>query len=1000
MINLNHPSTLRYATRFFVFSAFCFLLLIPRMANSAQVLDIKILDKDIIVVRISDGSVTHTESGSDQDDIVNRFTPELNISEAIDTGNWTITSNDDGNYAGGVNPNFVYRKTTLSGHAQTGWNSSINDYNYEVTLQHYLYLRLPNSLVQGSNYTVTIDSSTNAPDQRSITFDIFSSVSPAIHTNLVGYLADSPGKAADLYHWMGDGAARDYSSFEGNTVYIYDVNNQTSIAVGTVVYWQDDGTDVYHYNMLHSTVWNIDFDAFSTPGTYRLVVEGVGCSEDFVIGNNAYRAPFEVSLRGYYYMRIGHEDSSITPPTRTPLFIPGTDTIVYLTSMHPYHQDWESFAGGDKWDRTTEWAAYMLPGNPTNDSAWGGYSDAADWDRHLGHIPSIYDLLLPVILSQGALNDDNTGISESGNGIPDVIDSAAWEVDFWLRLRDSQGGYSHGLNNPMEDNGQYILYQAGATTVAAWANAANCAMLAEALRLVGNQQSLSDYYTTEAISAYNHALSQTDQMLDNSSGGAGTGRDLKMMAAAYLYNLTGNTDYEDVINEESVINSTNDTLLTGETNQIWGSVAYLFTPQTVNYPDLQNGIHQAFIDQASETEANYTLSRPSRRAATNQDYVLYFHTIQNVHLSLVAHAITDDAGEKEFFLRALTLEADWGLGRNPLNQIQMTTQSTVLQEKNSPFYIYTSGNADGYPGSHPGHTPYMNLDDWNYMGMGSPSDMAAHCYPAFSGNWPIAEGYFDTPWVWAHSEFTPQQTMRGKMALYGYLHSLSQSAGPSDPTLTVYSAGSGSGIVTSSPAGIECGQTCSAAFTTGTEITLSAQSDTDNIFTGWSGACSGTETCILTLNAPTYLTATFEKICDTDEDCEDNDQCTIDNCNLDTNTCVNTAIPYCGGDCSNGNQRACYSGPAETAGIGVCSAGIQTCENSQWGPCTQEVLPSEEVCGDQLDNDCNGIVDNGCGNDDSGCSCRTHGTRESKAPAFFLLFTLLSIIILRKTLIS
>jgi hypothetical protein len=61
------------------------------------------------------------------------------------------------------------------------------------------------------------------------------------------------------------------------------------------------------------------------------------------------------------------------------------------------------------------------------------------------------------------------------------------------------------------------------------------------------------------------------------------------------------------------------------------------------------------------------------------------------------------------------------------------------------------------------------------MIMGKPSWMTDKCYPAYgtsSTGWPKAEGYFNTRYVWAHSEFTPQQTMRGKMALYGYLYGL------------------------------------------------------------------------------------------------------------------------------------------------------------------------------------------------------------------------------------
>jgi hypothetical protein len=63
--------------------------------------------------------------------------------------------------------------------------------------------------------------------------------------------------------------------------------------------------------------------------------------------------------------------------------------------------------------------------------------------------------------------------------------------------------------------------------------------------------------------------------------------------------------------------------------------------------------------------------------------------------------------------------------------------------------------------------------------MGCPSRLYTNCYPAnFRTTWPVAEGYFNTRYVWAHNEFTPQQTMRGKTALYGYLYGIGK-AGPS-----------------------------------------------------------------------------------------------------------------------------------------------------------------------------------------------------------------------------
>jgi hypothetical protein len=76
-------------------------------------------------------------------------------------------------------------------------------------------------------------------------------------------------------------------------------------------------------------------------------------------------------------------------------------------------------------------------------------------------------------------------------------------------------------------------------------------------------------------------------------------------------------------------------------------------------------------------------------------------------------------------------------------------------------------------------------------------------------------------------------------------------------TLTVTKAGTGSGTVMSSPPGIDCGPTCSASFPTGTIVTLTASAAPGSVFTGWSGACSGSGACQVTMSAPKAVTATF-----------------------------------------------------------------------------------------------------------------------------------------------
>ena len=149
-----------------------------------------------------------------------------------------------------------------------------------------------------------------------------------------------------------------------------------------------------------------------------------------------------------------------------------------------------------------------------------------------------------------------------------------------------------------------MMFQAGSTTMAAWANAANCAMLAEAFRIGGNEE-LSAFYRNEAITAFRYAEKQEWNQLDDRQAVGEwqlRGRDFKQMAAAFLYNLTGDKAWEDLAAAEVSF-----PLVQGAwTNahcQYWAAVAYVTCPWERHYPDWYDGIR---ADGASAME---TLNR-------------------------------------------------------------------------------------------------------------------------------------------------------------------------------------------------------------------------------------------------------------------------------------------------------------------------------------------------------------------------------------------------------
>ena len=744
------------------------LLLTATPSTATKVLGLKVIDSQYLMVHFRDGEVHYRDDGTgpsaylghsfaEGDDTLLVFGERLKA-EAQKAALWQISSPDDKSFAT-TQPLNVWRKSKPMN----------TDHTLTSELDHWLFLQLPQPMKQGCTYQVNIPQGIGADkEQLSVCFDVWNAQSEAIHVNIIGYSPAEAVHAADLYQWLGDGGQRDYRSWEGRKVYIYNVKTKKKQNVGTVKFWKssaDAAQEAGKKALIGTDVWNIDFKA-TTPGRYRLVVEDVGCSMDFDIASDVYFQPFRYSVRGYYYMRLGEpkDPEHVWPVPRQPQFIPETDPkglTVYKTDLTPWDKEWRDLHT-DVWDEphfkpvfASIFWQHRLPGNPVNTEVKGGHSDAFDWDRHLAHVSNIYDMLLPYILSGGRLSEDNLGIRESGNGIPDIIDEARNEVDFFLSIRDGEA-YSQGVTNPSED--WSVMFQAGCTTMAAWANAANCAIIGEAFRLQGND-SLRQYYTNEAIKAFFFASRQDNLQLDDRQDIGSMqlrGRDFRQMAAAYLYNLTGDQQWEKIFAEEAYELSIANT---------WIAAASLTCPQTRHFADRYQQI-LASVDKLAESYNIANMSqRPSRRSANDRRW----QVSQNLQLVMLAHYIAKDKARKKELEHVMYTEASWAMGRNPSNIVEMTG----LGERHITD-CYTTGRNDGAPESHPGQTPFNGTETWSPGHNGGDARVILkYCYPDWNdGGWPRQESYFNQRYFWVNGEFTPRETMRGKMALLGYLYAI------------------------------------------------------------------------------------------------------------------------------------------------------------------------------------------------------------------------------------
>ena len=791
------------------------LILTSGPVAATKFMGLKVIDKHYLMVQFRDGEVHYRDNGTGQsaylghsfaegDDTLLVFGERLKTAEAQKAGLWQISSADDKGFAT-AQPLNVWRKSKPMN----------TDHTLTSECDHWLFLELAQPMKQGCSYTITMPEGIGT-DEKSATvrFDIWNGQSEAVHVNIIGYSPAEQTHAADLYQWLGDGGQRDYSSWEGRKVYLYNVNTKKKSVAGTVKFWKKASASAEEAGkkaLVGTDVWNIDFKN-AAPGRYRLVVEDVGCSMDFDIAQDVYYQPFRYSVRGYYYMRLGEpkDPEHVWPVPRQPQFIPEVDPkgfTVYKTDFQPWSEGWRELHT-DVWDEphfkgvmeSIFWQ-HRLPGNPVNTEVKGGHSDAMDWDRHLAHVSNIYDMLLPYILSGGRLSDDNLSIRESGNGIPDIIDEARNEVDFFLSIRDGEA-YSQGVTNPNWD--WNVMYQAGCTTMAAWANAANCAVIGEAFRLMSNEKlgmsnddyhvadSLRQYYTDEAIKAFRFASKQEWTQLDDLQDIGSMqmrGRDFRQLAAAFLYNLTGDEQWEQVFAEESMIKGPESPLFSKGRHgffgvgvmheeskklvpycQIWSAAAYLTCPHPRHHADLYQNLKASVNAQAEAYNISNMAKRPSRRSANDSRW----QVSQNLQLVMLAHYIADKARKKELE-HVMYTEAGWAMGRNPGNVVEMTG----LGERHITD-CYTTGRNDGAPECHPGQTPFNGTETWSPGHNGGDARVILkYCYPEWNvengqqlTSWPLQESFFNQRYFWVNGEFTPRETMRGKMALLGYLYAI------------------------------------------------------------------------------------------------------------------------------------------------------------------------------------------------------------------------------------
>jgi len=326
-----------------------------------------------------------------------------------------------------------------------------------------------------------------------------------------------------------------------------------------------------------------DFSTFRVPGEYRLAVEGIGASYPFHIALGLYDELDRAALKFFYFQRCGMDLDG-------------------------------DYAGDWKHDACHRKPGFALEDESLTWEAPGGWHDAGDYGRYtVNTAVSVADLLLAWDLFPEAFADD-TGIPESGNGTPDVLDEARYALEWMLHMQDNtSGGVYHKLTSvnfpsmllkPEQDTLTMYFSPVSSTATADYA-----AVLALAARIYKTiDPEFSQICLQSAEKAWSWLIAYQGLPGFTNPEGMQTGeygdrddRDERFWAATELFRTTGKAEYGEAVRIAFTQGELSYIGLGWQEVSGFGSIAWLFAEQREKDPIVTAGITDLVMIAAKNT---------------------------------------------------------------------------------------------------------------------------------------------------------------------------------------------------------------------------------------------------------------------------------------------------------------------------------------------------------------------------------------------------------------
>ncbi len=678
--------------------------------------------------------------------------------------------------------------------SQIGLRSWVEGFNRSADspiVKHYVNVELAEALEAGQTYTYSSqvqDVSGNYPENSVITF-VYSetNVSSSIKVNQVGWLPEAT-KIAIVGNYLGDLGAMPLDTAVSHTAYVQATD--TGLNVYTTQLVRAESPDHFPNSDLPFSgeeVWRADFSSLRTPGSYRVFVPGVGSSYDFEIGSGVYTETFTHCMRSLWYQRSG---LAMTNPawcgqwTRTGDAHQNTNTAYYHNSI-------------------ADLSPMLYADEPIGDFSdfSGGWYDAADYNKYTKSAADAVNILLTMYeIKPDRFADNQLNIPESGNGIPDVLDEAKWELDWICKMVSANGAafnkvtYPHWSDDmPSEQSGKvWVTLKTTRDTAAACAILAKAARIYEpydpaAAALYSNKATLAWQCLTEFQDSYPIPPDSNLDAYHNPDGSGDipnihTGNyfstndtTYRVWAGIEMYRLTQSpevhNEFSNILYRVKGTRSLEDTI--GDI--IYGSCGYSGSTRgyimLYDYAVLTNGL--PVFENIRSIIADKIVTQIDRcwlEADLPYDFEVKSYTalkwgegseIRRPYGYILAYELTGDTN----WLERARVNLDWSLGANPLS----TTYITGIGDK-YPMYPHNKfDHGDGIDEPIPGYNIYgiaEDIVDRDYY-----SAILDYSYPIYRDDWaapgelvyPVARKYVDTWQSVLHGEFVIDDLARTAM---------------------------------------------------------------------------------------------------------------------------------------------------------------------------------------------------------------------------------------------